>query len=178
MPKVGINLITQEGRERLQLLRIKLKVRRYLTVVGVLFSVAALLTIASFLLISKTVRDNENKIASLKNQIKNYDKTESYLITISNRLKSVSTVFAKRKAVSETMTLLSSLYTPGFSLMNIEILANGSVRLSGKCADVQSLIEFNERLENLRAKKKFSQIIYPTVSRTNGVYNLSLEFKK
>lgn len=179
MPKSGINLITQESRERVLLAKIKANVNKYLTVFIVIFVIISLGTLLSFLFLSKQIKNNQAKIASLKDTINGLSKTESYLVTIDDRVSGISSLMKERNDYSDKVSLLANLYVPGFIVTSFQIERDGGIKIDGKCQDIQALTNFNERLEEIRARDIFSIIIYPQVTRIkDGKYNLSLQVKK
>lgn len=179
MAKKGINLITQTGRERASFLKIKLKVKKYLVFLGIIFLLSGGATAGVYFYASGIVKSNKAQIESLKKEILTFSKNESYLITIANRIKGLDLVFKSRKNYAEILTNVSSLYVPGFKLSNLEISSAGAIKLDGTCDDISSVINFNERVEEVKDKKIFKEIVYNSVSRSlKGAYGISMEFKK
>lgn len=179
MAKKGINLITQTGRERASFLKIKLKVKKYLVFLGIIFLILVGTTAGIYIYVSGIVKSNNAQIESLKKEIVTFSKNESYLITIANRIKGLDLVFKNRKNYAEVLTDISSLFVPGFKLSNLEISSQGTIKLDGNCEDISSITNFNERVEETKNKKFFKEIVYNSVSRIiSGKYGISMEFKK
>ena len=174
----GINLINQEAQKSLRLQKLKESLKMTaLGVVGV-FILVSLIIFAIFLVIKQTYRGNETKISALKQQIKVLEKNESYAVIIANRIKGIGSIFKERKSYLEIVSEIEALSVPGFALESLEINAQGGLKISGSCETRESLTAFNEQVEQINQKKKYSQIVFPAVNRlSGGGYNVSLEFK-
>jgi len=177
--KQGVNLISREAQKTLRLLKIKQSLK--MTIFGVVgvFLVLALLVFLVFFFFSQTLKSNQNKANRLKEGIRALEKNESYAVIIANRVKGVSSLLKERQSYLETMDEIGNLSVPGFLLENLEIDDKGGLKISGSCDSRECLASFDEKVEEIRAKKNYSQINYPLVGRSiKGGYNISLELKK
>lgn len=147
---------------------------------------AAVFTLLVFILVSTVVlsflfffdrkfKDNEKNIQGLKNAIRSFDKIESYLIVVSDRIAGIGKI--KKASVSNASLVsdLSSLFIPGFIFKTIGFGA-GSIKITSTCDNNQSLSNFYEKTEALKKNKKFSDVLISSVSRgENGQYDISFE---
>lgn len=147
---------------------------------------AAVITLLVFILISAAVlsflfffdrkfKDNEKNIQGLKNAIRSFDKIESYLMVVSDRIAGIEKI--KKASISNASLVndFSSLFIPGFIFKTISFGA-GSIKIASSCDNNQSLSNFYEKLETLKKSKKFSDVMISSVSRgENGQYDISFE---
>lgn len=177
--KTEINLTGAISKENLLLQQFKKKVRQFAVLVLGLFVVASLAVLAIFFVLNRQLTTNENKINSLKSEIKKYEKKESSLVTISNRIDAITSLLKTRTSYTKAISDLKLILTPGFEPLTLEIGRDGSLRVSGECSDSQALATFDKTVEVLAQDGKYSKVVYPSVSRNeSGKYNVFLELKK
>ncbi len=179
MLKQEINLAGEVNHENILLQRLKRRGRHVAVVVLGLFALATLAVFLIFFQLNRELSANGNQISSLKNEIKKYEKTESYLVTISNRVETISSLLKTRASYTKAIANLKLILTPGFMPLSLEIGRDGSLKISGECSDNQTVSKFNDIVEILAQEGKYSKVFYPSVSRKeDGKYNLYLELKK
>lgn len=177
--KYGINLISREAQKTLRLLKLKQSLKTAIFGIVGLFVVFALLVLLAFVLVSQIYKSNQNKIAALKDEIKALEKTESYAVVISNRVKGINSILKERKSYLEVTNEIEALSVPGFVLENLEIDNKGDFKIAGACDSRESLAAFNEQVETVEGKKKYGEMVYPAIVRSlQGYYSVSLELKK
>lgn len=177
MPKV-INLINAETQKTFEFLRLKKKLGKLSVASVVLFLVVVSLT-TFFLLATKAVIErNQSKIAILQQEIKSLDKNESYVVTIADRITQISSLLGSKRNLSDNMADLHPLMVPGFALSGFEMKSAKELLLTGFCADLQSLTNLQEKVEQLARKNLYQSIYYSQVTRlSDGHYDLILGLK-
>lgn len=177
--KKEINLAGEVTQVNTLLLRLKRRGRQVAVVVLGLFVLSSLAVFLIFFQLNRVLSANENKISSLKSEIKKYEKTESYLVTISNRIETISSLLKTRTSYTKAIANLKLILTPGFMPLSLEIGRDGSLKISGECSDNQTVARFNDIVETLAQEGKYSKVYYPSISRNEGgKYSLYLELKK
>jgi len=175
----GINLISQEGRERLRIAKIRLKLKKFSYFILGFFILFTVVVFGFFFLYQRELSTNERQISLLKSQIESFNKVESLLVTTTDRSEKINKILNERISYVEVLSACSSLMVPGFIPTAIEIKSAGELKISGTCEDLQSLTNLNERVEEIRLRRSYKEIVYPQVSRTAaGKYLLTLELKK
>lgn len=179
MKKQGINLIAQESLKRVYLAKIKKKISRIsLTLVGI-FVITTAITLGCFFWLNFQQKRLDTKIGSFQSQIKSVEKMESFLVTIADRIGKINSFLKTKNSYMEEVSALSLLLVPGFKLESLEIAQEKGMKISGRCESLQSLTNFNERVEEVGEKKIFSQINYSQVRRIlEGKYLVELTLKK
>lgn len=174
-----INLISEVTRKSLRFVQLKKKVNIFTTVLLSIFVLALFSVFAVLIFYQKNFDNNKTKIVSLKSQIQALYKTESYVLTISDRLTKIEPLLKKRSLYVGALSSVESLVIPGFTLKSLEILPEGSIKLGGNCQNSQMLADFRDRAEQTRENDKYSRLIYHTVRRKeDGSYELFLELTK
>jgi Tfp pilus assembly protein PilN len=177
--KQGVNLISQEAKKTLRLLKLRKSFKTAIFGAVGLFVVFALLVVLIFVWVSQSLKSNQQKISTLKGEIKALEKNETYAVIIANRVKGISSVLKERKSYLEVMEEVGNLSVPGFVLQGLEIDGRGNFKLSGICNSRESLAAFNEKVEEIESKKKYREVVYPAVTRSvGGSYGISLVFKQ
>lgn len=176
--KKSFNLINKEAKQTLDFLKLKKKIK-FLAfgLVGV-FIIALILVMGILLLTKSSIQANQRKKASIENEIKSLEKIEILAAITSKRIKMIDTILQERKSYSPLITDIESISVSGFNIEGLSIETDGTIKISGICDGLESLTNFNNRIEELGMLKKYSQIVYPSVGRNkDGKYNLSLELK-
>ena len=177
--KLNINLIARAAQDRIWLLKIKkILWRAAIACVGIFISLLLLIILALFLF-DRQIKLKQEKISLLKKQINSFEKVESLLATVVAKVKGAEVVLHGRHGYSENVSNLASLLVPGFNLGELEVGVEGKIKMSGNCNDVQSLTNFNARLEEIKSKKLYSKVFYPSVNRApSGKYSIELNLEK
>ena len=177
--KENINLIGAEIKKTIGFIRLKKKAKFFSEIMLSLFIFFACLVTAVFFYLKKDFEDKEKRIASLRQQIQSLDKNESYLITISSRIQKTDLLLKETNQVNLLLSSLESLFVPGFKLTSLELKNDGKLTMAGSCDNSESLADFNDRLDKLKAGRKFSSVFYPEIGRKiDGSYQLTLELKQ
>lgn len=179
MAKSGINLINK-GFDRILLLSVlRKKAKIASAVLTLIFILLSLIAFGVSFYLSNLSEKNKRKIVSLKSQIDFLSKTESYLVTISDRVKNINTVLSNRITYFDGFSYLNTIFVPGFSLTNLELSSSKRIKAEGKCDDIQCLTNFNEKIELIKANKVFKEATYSQVGRHfDGKYGIYLEMSK
>jgi len=175
----GLNLISLETRKTIQFIRLKKKVKTVVFLFLTLFVLVSLSVLLAFLWLNRTVKSNEEKIAALEEGIKSLERTESYAVTIADRVGGVKKILQERKDYLEVLSDLKTFSIPGFELEGLELARGANLKITGSCRDNQALASLNYEVEKLMEQKKYRNIIFPSVSlRANGRYSVSLELER
>lgn len=175
----SINLINKEAQRALNLLNLRKKIR--LVVIGGIsfFALILVAVLLALLMVKGTYRRNQNKITALKEEIKTLEKTESYAVIIADRVKGINNILDQRKSYLKAIADIETLSVPDFKLEMLDITSKGDLKISGTCETRESIVDFNNRLEEISEQKRYSTVVYPLVNRTkDGRYNLILELKQ
>lgn len=174
-----INLITQEGKERLRLLKIRQKIKNISIIVVAGFVVVSLFVLTASILTTSQKNRNAKTYSLLSAQITGQEKIESYALITANRIKIINDLFKDRKSYHQTLAVVEELLVPGFYLQDVDLTSQGLIKITGGCLDVQSLTNFNQKIEEIKARKEFAEVIIPSIGRgSNGQYTVALELKK
>lgn len=177
--KQKINLITQEGKERLRLLRVKQKIKNFSIFFTACFVVVAVFALAASVLVTNQKNKNAKTISLLSTQIAGQEKLESYALITADRIKIIGKLFKVRTSYREKLSVIDELLVPGFFLQDVDFTSRQGLKITGGCADVQSLTNFNQKVEEIRARKEFSEVLVSSVSRnSDGQYSIVLEVKE
>lgn len=177
--KQKINLITQEGKERLRLLKIKQKIRNFSIFFVACFVVVTVFALAVSLLVAGQKNKNAKTISLLDAQIAGQEKLESFALVSADRIKAIGELFKERTSYREKLAVIDELLVPGFFLQDVDFVSSKNLKITGGCADVQSLTNFNQKVEEIRARKEFSEILVSSASRSSdGQYSIVLEVKE
>lgn len=177
--KEEINLTTDTSRQDLLFEQLKKRSRKFAVFILVLFILISSVVLAAFFILSRQISANENNISLLKTGIKKYEKRESALVIISDRIETISSLLKTRNSYTKAISDLKLILTPDFLPQTLEIASDGSLKITGSCPDSQTLASFDKSVEKLAQDGNYSKIIYPTVGRQeNGTYGVSLELKK
>lgn len=177
--KEEINLTTDTSRQDLLFQQLKKRSRKFAAFVLVLFILISSVVLAAFFVLNRQINANENNISLLKTGIKKYEKRESALVIISNRIETISSLLKTRNSYTKAISDLKLILTPDFLPQTLEIASDGSLKITGNCPDSQTLAAFDKSVEKLAQDGNYSKIIYPSVGRQeNGTYGVSLELKK
>jgi hypothetical protein len=177
--KQGINLISREAQKTLRLLKLRKSFKTAIFGAVGLFVVFGLLVVLIFILVNQRLKSNQEQINSLKGEIKALEKNETYAVIIADRVKGINSLLKERKSYLEVMEEVASLSVPEFVLQDLDIDGRGNFKLSGICNSRESLAAFNEKVEEIESKKKYREVVYPSVARSlSGSYNVSLEFRQ
>lgn len=177
--KQKINLITQEGKERLRLLKIKQKVRNFSIFFVACFVAVAIFALTASVLVTNQKNKNAKTITLFSAQIAGWEKLESSALITANRIEIIGELFKARTSYREKLAVIDELLVPGFSLQDIDLTFQKGLKITGGCADVQSLTNFNQKVEEIRARKKFSEILISSAGRSpDGQYTIVLEVKE
>lgn len=175
----GINLISLEATKIAREQKAKSRVKSASLGFVVVFIVLASLTIGFLVFLNQQYKTNEKKIAALREQIKALEKNESYLITITDRVKHVRTILDNRKTYAKTIEDLEKIYVEDLNISGLDFGSRGEMKVEGTCLNIACLTELNNNVEEIKAEKKYKEVLFETVSRTSsGGYNISLSFKK
>lgn len=175
----GINLISTEARKIAKEQKVKGKVKTASFAFVAFFIFVASLTIGFLVFLNQKYKSNDKKIIALENQIKALEKNESYLVTITDRIKHAKSVLDDRKTYSKTIEDLERIYVNELEITGLDFGAGGDMKIEGRCLNLICLTELNNKIEEIKAEKEYQEILYNTVSRsTSGSYNVNLTFKK
>ncbi len=178
--KPEINLIKAITKKDLVVLRLKKQGQKIATAVLALFIFSSLAVFIVLFVLGRQLSANEKTISSLKSGILKLEKNESYLITISDRIEAINLLLKNRQTYSKAIADLQSLLIPGFLPKELKIEKDGGLKIAGECSDLAFLTKYyNGAVEEVIKTGKYSQVIYPSVTRTkDGMYRLNLELKK
>lgn len=177
--KTDINLIDVVARKGITFRRFRKKIQTISFFVLVVFIFLCLGIFGGFFFLNSKLSADKVKISSIKNQINTLRKTESYMVTISNRVGTINSLLKNRNLYLKTINDLKLIIVAGFEPQSLEISRDGSLKINGLCADNPSLKKFTESVEKIQQENKYSQVLYPSVSRLgNGRYYVALELKK
>ena len=177
--KQKINLITQEGRERLRLLRIRQKIKNLSIVFVACFVVVTIFALTTSVLVASQKNKNTKTISLLSAQIAGQEKLESFALVSADRIKAIGELFKKRTLYREKLAVIDEFMVPGFFLRDVDFTSPKSLKITGGCADVQSLTNFNQKVEEIRARREFSEILISSAGRSSdGQYSIVLEVKE
>lgn len=177
--KEEINLTTDTSRQDLLFQQAKRKSRKIAVLILSLFILVSSVVLAAFFVLNRQINANENNISLLKTGIKKYEKRESALVIIADRIDTISSLLKTRNSYTKAISDLKLILTPEFIPQTLEIASDGSLKITGGCPDSQALASFDKSVEQLAKDGNYSQVVYPTVGRQeNGVYSVSLELKK
>ncbi|PIV00461.1 hypothetical protein COS54_03090 [Candidatus Shapirobacteria bacterium CG03_land_8_20_14_0_80_39_12] len=176
--KKSFNLIDKEAKQAVLLLKLKRKVKLFaFSLVGV-FIVVLILVMGVLLLTKNSIQASQRKKILIENEIKSLANIETLAAVTAGRIKMINTILQERKSYSPLIADIESISVTGFRIDGLDILADGTIKISGTCDSLESLTNFNNQVEELSRLKKYSQIVYPSVGRNkDGKYNLSLELK-
>lgn len=176
---LDINLIDTEAQKSFSFLEFKKKFTRTTIIIVSSFAVVSLVCGIIFLYFKKTFDNNQKKISSLEETIISLSKTESYVVTISDRAKLITTLMGQRKSYADVFSIFSLSDVPGFRFQDFEFSPGETLKANGICDDNQSMMNLNQRLEEIILQHKFSKVSYFQVTRVNdGKYKFNLEFKR
>lgn len=174
----GINLISLEARKNAQLVKVKRQIKKAVYIFLGVFILLSVMLLGVFVYFDTVQKTNKTKVASLENQIKTLDKTESYLTIIADRVKVVNQFLKDRKSYLSLMTDLQSLLVAGFSLNELDVGTNGALAIMGKCDSWKCLTNFNDKIDQINEKKKYARISYPSVDRlADGSYTIKINME-
>lgn len=177
--KQKINLITQEGKERLRLLKIRQKIKKLSIAFVACFVVVTIFALVISVLVANQKNKNVKTISLLSAQIAGQEKLESYALITADRIKIIGELFKVRTSYREKLAIIDELLVPGFFLQDVDFTSQQGLKITGGCADVQSLTNFNQKVEEIRARKEFSEILVSSASRkSDGQYSIVLEVKE
>jgi len=177
--KQDINLISKVVRQSFKLVQLKRKINIFTTIFLALFAFFLLGVLGFLVLGQRNFRHNQSKITSLKAQVQAFQKTESYALTIADRLKKIDTILKKRASFVGPLSDVELIVIPGFSLTYLKISSQGDIQISGVCLNSGLLADFRNQLEQIRQRGKYSQLIYSSVQRKeDGSFELALQLKK
>lgn len=163
----NINLINAETRITFIFLRLKKKAKLAMTVAVSFFVILTGLTLGLLFYTQSQVAKKKDQISQLTDKIKSFEKNESYVITITDRVKGISPVLNERGPVKEILSDLVKLSVPGFSLQSFTA-DSSKVTIKAYCQDLAALTNFNARLEDLSQEKRYRNIYYSSVSKISG----------
>lgn len=167
-----INLIAQEERKFIQLTRLSIKVRNIAILFCLFFILITLVVFTLFFSTNNQYKKNEERISSLKETIRGFDKIESYLTTVSERIKNIENV-RKNIKIGQILNDFSSLIVPGYSFNSLEV-KESSLKAVGSCDNIQSLSNIYEKYEAMKKSKKFTTVKVDGITRSdNGSYSLN-----
>lgn len=170
-----INLIAGEEKKFIELNLWGKRFGKMVTMTALVFILVSAAVMLFLFFFDRKFKENEKRVLGLKNTIRGFDKIESFLMVVSDRIVGVEKV--KKASISNTSLIndFSSLFVPGFFLKSIEF-DKGSVKFTSFCDNSQSLSNFYEKLESLKNNKKFSKVMISNVLRQeDGQYNISFE---
>jgi len=135
-------------------------------------------TLYFYVLTNNNLSENTNKLSDLKSEIKKLEKKEIYLVTVANRIDSIENInkirFLPSKIINETIALI----VPGFSFSTFELSTN-KVRIEGRCDGLASLASLNEKIDQVKMEKVFSDYSLSDINRAkNGEYSVALTLYK
>lgn len=173
-----INFVVSAPKQKTDLQTIILRLYPF-----ILWSVALLvvftgIVLALFFYAENILKKNDQKIAIISTDIKKQAKNESYLLMISEKIKTIEKIYGTNQFKSAVISEIKLLFVPGFTLLNFEITPLSEYKVYGICADSQCLTNLNEKLEVLNQEKKFSSIALPTTQKEKGIYKVYIELKK
>jgi hypothetical protein len=175
----GINLISLEATKIAREQKVKSKVKSASLFFVIFFIVLAGLAFGLLIFFNQQYKNNEKKIAGLKEQVKSLEKNESYLVTIADRVKHVKTILDSRKTYAKTIEDLEKIYVAGLEVRGLDFGARGEMKVEGMCLNIVCLTELNNKVEEIKAEKKYQEVLFESVSRSAaGSYNINLSFKK
>jgi len=177
--KTDINLTGAVVKEDLLFLQLKKRAQQFAMVVLGLFALTSLAVLVAFFVFNRELNASENKISLLKSEIKKYEKKESSVVIIANRIDAISSLLKTRTSYTKAISDLKLILTPSFTPQALEIGRDGSLKISGECPDSQALATFDKTVEQLAQDGKYSKVVYPSVGRSeSGKYSIFLELKK
>ena len=177
--KTEINLTGEASKEDLLFQQFKRKSRHFAVFVLSLFALASFVVLVALFILNRQMNANENNISLLKTGIKKYEKRESSLVIIANRIDAISSLLKTRTSYTKAIADLRLILTPDFIPQTLEIGSDGNLKISGSCPDSRALAAFDKTVEQLAQDGKYSKVIYPSVGRQeSGGYSVSLELKK
>lgn len=176
--KEDINLISVVGRKDVLFQKIKKKAQFASYFFLILFLILSGAIYFLFLSTNRVFNGNQEQISLLKTEIKKYEKNESYLITVTNRIDSIDKLLKSRKSYIKSISDLKKILIPEFSPLSLKVGGDGSLTVSGDCLGEGSLTKFDETVKKVFAEGKYSTVIYPSVGRTGDKkYSIILEVK-
>lgn len=173
-----INLIDSQKKKGFGFYR---HIKLFRTII-IFLNLALVLVMGIFLLIyldsTKKFKANELKITALKTEIGKFNKEESYLITIDNRLKKIDGILKTRTSQTDFLTKIKELFVEGYSFSSLDIGDQKESRITGSCLDNQCLSLLYSKAEELKAKKSFSEFIFNDISRNlNNPFDIGIALK-
>jgi len=160
-----INLIDSQKKKLFGFYR---QVKLFRTFV-IFLNLVLVLVMGIFLLIysgsTKKFKNNEFKITALKTEIGRFNKEESYLATIDNRLSKIDGIFKTRTSQTDFLTKVKELFVEGYSFSSLEINNQKQAKITGSCLDNQCLSLLYSKVEELKEKKSFSGFVFGSISR-------------
>ena len=174
----GINLINLEHKKSIQFIQLKKKINNISFFILILFIVFLTAVLGTFFYLSRSLKNSEAKAQLLRDQIKSFEKNESYAVIVTDRIKFINSIFEKRKSYLTFLNDLETLFVPGFRVDSLDFSAT-SLKLEGVCADNEVLNDLNMLVEEIKKKNEYSTISFLIINRSSdGSYNLALELKK
>lgn len=172
--KNSINLIIGEQKKYLIYEKLRKKINSFTIIVLSVFAFFVLILFLALSITKNKFSVEKEKVASLEKIIKAYPKIEWYMITISDRISKIEEINKTRNQYAKTLNNISGIFVPGFSLKKMEV-KNKIITIQGVCEDLQSITNFNARVEEIIKDNKVSKLIIPSVSRkSDGGYDVTL----
>lgn len=173
-----INFITSVPKQKTDLQTIIIKMYPFILWLVVLLVVSTGIVLALFFYAENILKKNDQKITSVSSDIKKQARNESYLLMISEKIKTIEKIYTTNQFKSTVISEIKSLFVPGFTLLNFEITPLSEYKIYGTCTDNQCLTNLNEKLESLNQGGKFSNITLPTTQKEKGIYKVYVELNK
>lgn len=135
-------------------------------------------TLYFYISTNNNLLENTNKLADLKTEIKKLETEEIYLVTVANRIDSIEKINKIRFLPSKIINETTALIVPGFSFSTFELSTN-KVRIEGRCENLASLASLNEKVDQVKTEKVFSDYSLSDINRAqNGDYSVVLTLYK
>lgn len=173
-----INFIVSVPKQKTDLQTTIVRMYPFILWLIILLVVSTGVVLSLFFYTENILKKNDQKIEFLSSDIKKQAKNESYLLMISEKIKTIEKIYSTNQFKSPSILEIKPLLVPGFTLLNFEITPLSEYKIYGSCADNQCLTNLNERLETLNQGGKFSSITLPTIQKEKGVYKVYIELKK
>jgi len=164
--KEQINLISTVSKKDISLQKMKKKVQFFSYLFLILFLVLSGVIYFLFLSTNKILAGNQSKINQLKADIQKYHKTESYLVTITNRIDLIGKLLISRTSYIKSISDLKAILIPEFVPLSLKIGSDGGMTISGDCLGEGALAKFNETVRKVFVEGKYSLVFYPSITRS------------
>ena len=128
---------------------------------------------------AKKLAANETKMGLIKEEINKLNENESYLIATNERIINIEAIAKASSPKADLFSLIKLFFVPGFSLTSLEVSSGKSSSIVGTCVDTQCLFNLNNKAEELKEKKFFSEFSIDNTSRKNtDPYEIKISLKQ